>query len=49
MQEDQHMNHTHHQHEGSLRWATAKHALRCLIGCNILLPLYHLSKTAVKS
>lgn len=25
---------THH-HGGSLRWATAKHALRCLIGCNI--------------
>jgi hypothetical protein len=25
----------HHQHGGSLRWATAKHALRCLIGCNI--------------
>ncbi|MEM3095133.1 MAG: DUF4396 domain-containing protein [Nitrososphaera sp.] len=26
-----------HQHGGSssLRWATAKHALRCLIGCNI--------------
>jgi uncharacterized membrane protein len=25
----------HHQHGGSLRWATAKHALRYLIGCNI--------------
>jgi len=25
----------HHNHAGSLRWATAKHALRCLIGCNI--------------
>jgi hypothetical protein len=25
----------HHQHGGSLQWATAKHALRCLIGCNI--------------
>lgn len=25
----------HHAHGGSLRWATAKHALRCLIGCNI--------------
>jgi hypothetical protein len=25
----------HHQHGGSLRWATAKHALRCLIGCNV--------------
>lgn len=25
----------HHQHGGSLRWMTAKHALRCLIGCNI--------------
>lgn len=25
----------HHKHGGSLRWATAKHALRCLIGCNI--------------
>lgn len=24
-----------HNHGGSLRWATAKHALRCLIGCNI--------------
>ena len=24
-----------HQHGGSLRLATAKHALRCLIGCNI--------------
>jgi len=25
-----------HKHgDGSLRWATAKHALRCLIGCNI--------------
>lgn len=24
-----------HHHGGSLRWATAKHALRCLIGCNI--------------
>jgi uncharacterized membrane protein len=24
-----------HTHHGSLRWATAKHALRCLIGCNI--------------
>lgn len=23
------------QHAQSLRWATAKHALRCLIGCNI--------------
>ncbi|MDP9489283.1 MAG: DUF4396 domain-containing protein [Thermoproteota archaeon] len=22
-------------HGGSLKWATAKHALRCLIGCNI--------------
>ncbi len=27
-------NHVHH-HGGSIRWATAKHALRCLIGCNI--------------
>ncbi|AIF84467.1 protein of unknown function (DUF4396) [Candidatus Nitrososphaera evergladensis SR1] len=26
--------HPHHG-GGSLRWATAKHALRCLIGCNI--------------
>lgn len=25
----------HRQHSGSLRWATAKHALRCLIGCNV--------------
>lgn len=25
----------HHQHGASLRWATAKHALRCLVGCNI--------------
>ena len=25
----------HHKHGGSLKWATAKHALRCLIGCNI--------------
>jgi hypothetical protein len=24
-----------HKHGGSLRWATAKHALRCLVGCNI--------------
>ena len=24
-----------HARHGSLRWATAKHALRCLIGCNI--------------
>jgi uncharacterized membrane protein len=24
-----------HHHGSSLRWATAKHALRCLIGCNI--------------
>ena len=23
------------QEEGSIKWATAKHALRCLIGCNI--------------
>ena len=31
------MDHSqHHKHGGgSLRWATAKHALRCLIGCNI--------------
>jgi len=27
------MQHAHHG--GSLKWATAKHALRCLIGCNI--------------
>jgi uncharacterized protein DUF4396 len=27
--------HASHQHGGSLRWETAKHALRCLIGCNI--------------
>lgn len=25
----------YHQHGGSLKWATAKHAIRCLIGCNI--------------
>ena len=25
----------HSKHGGSLKWATAKHALRCLIGCNI--------------
>lgn len=25
----------HSSHGGSLKWATAKHALRCLIGCNI--------------
>jgi uncharacterized membrane protein len=24
-----------HKHGGSLRWATAKHALRCLLGCNV--------------
>ena len=24
-----------HKHRGSLRWATAKHALRCLLGCNV--------------
>jgi hypothetical protein len=33
-----HHNGNAHQHGsggGSLRWATAKHALRCLIGCNI--------------
>lgn len=24
-----------HKHGTSLRWATAKHALRCLLGCNI--------------
>ena len=30
------MDHSqHHKHDGSLRLATAKHALRCLIGCNI--------------
>ena len=34
MQGHHNMNHAH-QHGGSLRWATAKHALRCLIGCNI--------------
>jgi hypothetical protein len=28
------MEHAHHPHGGSIRWATAKHALRCLIGCN---------------
>ena len=28
--------HAHHNHGGgSLRWQTAKHALRCLIGCNV--------------
>lgn len=32
MQERHNMDHAH---GGSLRWATAKHALRCLIGCNI--------------
>jgi hypothetical protein len=25
----------HYKYGGSLKWATAKHALRCLIGCNI--------------
>jgi Domain of unknown function (DUF4396) len=25
----------HYKHGESLKWATAKHALRCLIGCNI--------------
>jgi hypothetical protein len=25
----------HAHHSGSLKWATAKHALRCLIGCNV--------------
>lgn len=25
----------HQKHGESLKWATAKHALRCLIGCNI--------------
>lgn len=31
------MKDTHYQHDSSssLRWATAKHALRCLIGCNV--------------
>jgi uncharacterized membrane protein len=24
-----------HKHGGSLRWATAKHTLRCLLGCNV--------------
>lgn len=33
MQGHDRMQHAHHS--GSLRWATAKHALRCLIGCNI--------------
>jgi Domain of unknown function (DUF4396) len=37
MQEHNDMNgHAHHSHGGgSLRWQTAKHALRCLIGCNV--------------
>jgi len=34
--QERHNAHAHaHNHGGSLRWATAKHALRCLIGCNI--------------
>ena len=37
MQRDDSMNERarHHQHREKLRWATAKHALRCLIGCNV--------------
>jgi hypothetical protein len=35
MQGHHNMEHSRHQHGGSIRWATAKHALRCLIGCNI--------------
>jgi uncharacterized membrane protein len=36
MQEHHHdMKERAHQHGGSLRMATARHALRCLIGCNI--------------
>jgi hypothetical protein len=40
MPEDHKYNagHTHHSSSGSsnsLRWQTSKHALRCLIGCNI--------------
>jgi hypothetical protein len=35
MQERHSMGHMHHHGGGSLGWATAKHALRCLIGCNI--------------
>lgn len=31
----QERHHDAHNHGGSLRWATAKHAFRCLIGCNI--------------
>ncbi|AIC15289.1 DUF4396 domain-containing protein [Nitrososphaera viennensis] len=33
--QERHNVHAHHHGGGSLRWATAKHALRCLIGCNI--------------
>lgn len=32
-EQSDHAGHT--QKGGSLKWATAKHALRCLIGCNI--------------
>jgi hypothetical protein len=35
VQEHNKMNVHAHHHGGSLRWATAKHALRCLIGCNV--------------
>lgn len=35
MQERSHHHGNAHSHGGGLRWATAKHALRCLIGCNI--------------
>ena len=38
MQENEHHNkiqQVHKKHGSSLRWATAKHALRCLLGCNI--------------
>lgn len=31
----QERHHDAHNHGGGLRWATAKHAFRCLIGCNI--------------
>jgi hypothetical protein len=33
---DEHLRHPRGSPEGSsIKWATAKHALRCLIGCNI--------------
>ena len=31
----QERHHDAHNHGGSLRWATAKHAFRCLMGCKI--------------